>query len=229
MKSKIIIAILLSVAGAHAGTILTENFDELTAKLAVTSAGALTAVDGTNVDIVGTADGFGYLCAAPESGNCVDMDGSGGASEGVLASGMMVLEPGYNYYLSYDLIGSDRGVTTSTTVTFGSYSQTFSLGSADTTSGIVNDALITVSAPTPTQLIFTSNTPGNIGSVLDDVLIISTPANEVAGGVPASAATPETPTSILLISGLVAAAWKYRRWAKSDLNRLAHEQKVCNG
>jgi hypothetical protein len=80
---------------------------------------------------------------------------------------MMSLAPG-TYTLSFDLIGSQRGLTTSTTVTLGSlFNQTFILGSSDLTDGIVNDT-ITVAAPT-TALIFTSDTPGNIGALLDSV------------------------------------------------------------
>jgi len=79
----------------------------------------------------------------------------------------MSLAPG-TYTLSFALIGSQRGLTTSTTVTLGSlFNQTFILGSSDLTDGIVNDT-ITVAAPT-TALIFTSDTPGNIGALLDNV------------------------------------------------------------
>jgi hypothetical protein len=48
------------------------------------------------------------------------------------------------------------------------FNQTFILGSSDLTDGIVNDT-ITVAAPTTTALIFTSDTPGNIGALLDNV------------------------------------------------------------
>jgi hypothetical protein len=73
---------------------------------------------------------------------------------------MMTLTPG-TYILSFDLIGSQRGLTTSTTVMLGSlFNQTFILGSSDVCSGIVNDAIF-VGAPTTAGLVFTSNTPGN--------------------------------------------------------------------
>ncbi len=208
MKSTRALVFLLSVLSARAGTILSENFNELPAQLGVTSAGALTTINGTNIDVVGAANGFGSLCVVPEAGNCVDLDGTGGNSQGVLASGFIMLEPGTDYYLSYDLIGSNRGVTTSATVTFGSYSKTYTLASGDTTSGIVSNALITVSAPTQTELIFASNTPGNIGSVLDNVLITSAPAISSNS---ASATTPEPSTPVLLISALVGSAWLVRR------------------
>jgi hypothetical protein len=68
----------------------------------------------------------------PESGNCLDMDGSTGTA-GQISRAMMSLAPG-TYTLSFDLIGSQRGLTTSTTVTLGSlFNQTFILGSSDVT------------------------------------------------------------------------------------------------
>jgi len=172
-------ALLVASGIAQGSTILSENFDELTPTLAVTSAGAFTAINGTNVDIVGVSNGFGALCAAPESGNCLDMDGSGGKSEGQIESGPITLNAGTTYFLSFDLIGSGRGVTTSTTVNFGPFSQTFVLPSGDVTDGIVVNAPITVGSTTTTNLVFTSNTAGNIGAVLDNVEITSGTASTV--------------------------------------------------
>jgi hypothetical protein len=166
-------ALLGLSASVHAGTLLSENFDELTPQLAATSVGAFSTLGGTNVDILGGGL-FGSLCAAPESGNCVDMDGTGGLPQGTLQTNTaLTLSPGVDYYLSFDLIGSGRGVTTSTTVAFGPYSQTFVLASGDVTSGIVSDELVTVTTSTSANLKFTSNTPGEVGALLDDVLITS--------------------------------------------------------
>ena len=166
-------------AVSRGATILSENFDTLTPQLTVTSAGAFTAIGGTNVDIVGPSNGYGFLCAAPESGNCLDMDGSNGNSQGQIESASIILNPGTTYFLSFDLIGSGRGLTTSTTVSFGPFSQIFDLPSGDTTDGIVVNTPITVGSTTTTNLVFTSNTPGNVGAVLDDVLITSGTASTV--------------------------------------------------
>ena len=179
----------LAPAGLQASTLLSENFNELTPSLAVASAGAFHTIDGTNVDIVGGSL-FGYLCASPESGNCIDMDGSGGNSQGILQSNStFTLDPGVTYHLSFDLIGSQRGITASTTVTFGPYSQTFVLASSNDTSGIVSNQVVTVSVPTTTFLTFTSNTPGDVGNLLDNVLLTSGSTTRV----------PE-PSSLLLLS-----------------------------
>ena len=158
---------LTLVVNPSTSVILQENFDELTQRDAVTSAGAFTAINGTNVDIVG-----GAVCVSPESGNCLDMNGTGGNPQGDIESGSITLNPGVQYTLSFNLIGSQRGVTTSTTVSFGPYSQTFNLASNDDTSGIVS-VPITVSSTTTTNLQFKSNTSGNIGALLDNVLITS--------------------------------------------------------
>ena len=198
-------ALCIFPASAYsATTLLSENFNELTPALTVTSVGAFSAIGGTNVDIVGGAL-FGSLCVSPASGNCVDMDGSNGNSQGILQSNSSFsLSPGTNYFLSFDLLGSSRGNTASTTVTFGPYSQTFVLASDDVTSGVVSNLLITVPTSTVTNLTFTSNTPGNVGNILDNVLITSS----------ASSATPEPSSFVLLGLGLLSFFALTRRLAR---------------
>ena len=165
-----------------------ETFDELTGQAAVTSAGGFTATVG-NVDIVGPGY-FPNLCnTSPLSDNCADLDGS---VQGTISSGSFAFLPGFTYTLSFDLVGSQRGNTTSTLVTLGSiYSHTFTLASRDFTDGIVS-LPFSVLAPTNAALIFASQTSGNIGSVLDNILI-----TEVSG-----VTTPEPATLGLAGLGL---------------------------
>jgi hypothetical protein len=195
-------------ASAFGSVILSENFDELTPGASATAVGQFVAISGTNVDIVGSVNGsyFPTLCVAPESGNCIDMDGSNGNPQGVLQSAAMI--PAGTYYLSFQLIGSQRGVTTSTTVTFGPYNQTFVLATGDTSSGIVSNVAVTLTSPS--YLTFTSNTSGNIGALLDNVLITTTPASTPSP-------TPAPPTLLLIVAGGLALAgyawWSRRRVA----------------
>ncbi len=178
----------------HADTIFSENFNEVATGETLTQAGAFSTLNGTNIDVFNV----GY-CEGPESGNCVDLGGTDGRSLGQLAT-TIDLGPG-TYELSFDLIGSQRGQVTSTTVNFGSYSQTFILGSSDDLTGVVNQ-LVTVTGG-PTQLEFIENGVGgnnNIGAVLDNVSI-STTASPV----------PEPGTLALLATGLFGAAGAMRR------------------
>src|ERR1035437_4528689 len=186
----------------HASTIFSENFDAVPTNFAVTTAGQFSTVNGTNVDVVGPANTSPSLCAAPESGNCVDLGGSFGNPVGQLQlTTPLNLAPGV-YDLSFDLIGSGRGLTTSTTVTFGSYMNTFVLASGDTTSGIVIDQAVTVAGGS-TQLSFVDNDPndanGNIGALLDSVVITN------------PSATPEPSSLMLLGTGVLGLAGAMRR------------------
>lgn len=198
-RSLQLIAVLAAFASSSFGTtILSENFDELGTGLAVTSVGAFSTINGTNVDIVGPSL-FPGLCASPEGGNCVDMDGTNGNSQGQLQSNTLFAAG--TYLLSFDLVGSQRGTTASTTVTFGNYDQMFTLSSSDDTDGIVVNQLVTLSSPG--YLLFVSDTPGNIGDLLDDV-VVST-----------ASTVPEPPSAFLvgsaLVMGIVLMARRRRR------------------
>jgi hypothetical protein len=187
LKVAALALLLISPAVSRADSI-SENFNELTPALNATNIGAFTVTGGA-VDVVGGGL-FGFLCVTPTSGNCVDLDGTTGAA-GQISSANLTLTPGV-YTLGFDLIGSQRGNTTSTTVTLGSlFNQTFILSSGDVTDGIVNTTF-TVGATTIVPLVFSSNTPGNVGALLDNVSLT-----------PGSVAIPEPTTLSLLGLGLV--------------------------
>jgi PEP-CTERM motif len=181
----------------YGGVILSENFDELTPQEGATLVGAFHTINGTNVDIVANGGIFGFLCQPPESGNCIDMDGGAGpgSPQGQLQSNMLF--PAGTYLLSFDLIGSQRGTTAATTVTFGNYNQTFTLTSADDISGIVVSQPVTLSSPG--YLLFVSDTPGWIGDLLDNVTVSTS-----------STTTPE-PSTLLLIGSALLVVIRFRR------------------
>jgi hypothetical protein len=127
-----------------------------------------------------------------ESVNAVDLDGD---VQGGLTSANFVLAPG-NYVLIFDLNGSQRGVATSTTVTLGSFvNQTILQNSSDL--GPAETFNFSVVSGTTTNLVFTSNTPGNIGALLDNVFVLNT-------------AIPE-PSTFGLMLGAIPVLWAVRK------------------
>ncbi len=190
-------AFCLITAPLHATPVFLENFNSATVGLDVTQADQFQTTNGTDVDVVGGSN-FGYLCAGPESGNCVDLGGTGGDATGDLVTTLNLAAGTYD--LSFDLIGSQRGDTTSTTVNFGDYSQTFILASGDVTSGVINE-LVTVTGG-PIQLEFLNNgnsDNANIGALLDNVSISTT------------SPVPEPGTVGLMATGLLGLAGAVRR------------------
>ena len=203
MRLSSICLIVITACGIslRGGVILSENFDELRGAVSVTSVGAFHTINGTNVDILGPANANPF-CPSPESGNCVDMAGTGGDPQGQLQSNMLF--PAGSYLLSFDLVGSHRGVlevgfpvSASTIVSFGNYSHLFTLASTDVTSGIVVNQPVTLSSPdhllfvecgaiggtpcasiTPSKL-QTAIQPLNrflqIGNLLDNVVVSTAP------------------------------------------------------
>src|SRR5262249_20098111 len=121
--------------------------------LGATSVGAFHTINGTNVDIL-SGSLFGNLCAPAVPGNYIDLNGTGGNPQGVLQSNTAFsLVPGLDYHLEFVLLGSQRGNTTSATVTSGPINSTFTLASGDVSSLFpVGISGITVSAPTTTYL-----------------------------------------------------------------------------
>jgi hypothetical protein len=190
----------------HASTIFFEDFTTATVGLDVTTAGSFSTINGTNVDVVGGAT-FGSLCSGPESGNCVDMAGSGGNPLGQLELTTPLNLAAGVYNLSFDLIGSQRGQTSSTTVKFGSYSQTFILAGDDLSSGVVVNLPVTIAGGL-TQLEFINNGDGgngNIGALLDNISITDngTPSNP--------SPVPEPGTVGLVATGLLGIVETVRR------------------
>lgn len=213
-------ALLLAGPLLHANTVVfEENFDETTPQLGVTTAGQFTALNGTNVDIVAASNGWASLVVSPESGNVIDMGGTGSNPYGQIQAAI-ALTPG-TYVLSFDLVGNQRVDGPDTTlVTLGtgsggtgtiSYNQAFTLGEFGLAGvgGVVTSSPITIGAGTE-YLDFTDTDANgydeNIGSLLDDVTIAETTTPLTA--------TPEPGTVFLLGTGILGLAYIVIRKAK---------------
>ena len=61
---------------------------------------SFSAISG-DVDVVGSINGnlFASRCAAPESGNCVDLDGS--TQGAIQLTTPLTLQPGVNYFFEF--------------------------------------------------------------------------------------------------------------------------------
>lgn len=127
--------------------------------------GGFLVTSGT-VDVLSSGF-FDALCTGAAVVPCVDLDGS---SAGTLSTSSLMLPVG-NYSLTFVLNGSQRGATTSTTVGVGLlYSETFNLASQEMNTFVRSFSVI---MPTSSTLMFTSNTPGFSGAILDSVTLSS--------------------------------------------------------
>ncbi|MDQ2925385.1 MAG: PEP-CTERM sorting domain-containing protein [Acidobacteriota bacterium] len=175
---------------AGATTIFTDGLNAATnVGLAVTTTvGNFNVVSPTNVDLLGGGT-FGFLCT-PTTSQCVDLNGSGANSSGIIQSNIL-FAPG-TYLLSFDLTGSGRGNTTSTLVTFGNFSQTFTLASGDLTTGNIVNQLVTLTSSGFLTFTDENGNGSNVGSILDTASV-STNASPI----------PEPSSLILLGSGML--------------------------
>jgi len=192
-------ALCLVPMSMHAATLFSETFDSATLGFGVTTAGQFTTTGGTTVDVLGAGNGYGFECLAPESGNCVDLGGTGSSPLGNLVSTLISIPSAGTYYLSFNLVGNSVQLSTSTsaTVTFGTYSQSFVLTPQDTVNGIVNSAPVVFASGGTFALSFvntTSSTDLANGPILDNVFVTTTML------------TPEPTTALLLGSALLAAS-----------------------
>jgi hypothetical protein len=157
-----LVATLLSATPAMAATVFSDNFNGENGgvgQLNYTAFANWNVVSGS-VDLIGN----GFFDFLPGNGLYVDMDGSTGAAGSIQTKATFA--PG-SYTLSFDLAGSERGPDGNVTVTFGPLSQTIDLPSS--TGFTLETFNVTLSSPS--EITFTSNIPGNVGALLDNVAL----------------------------------------------------------
>ena len=129
------------------------------------------------------------------------------------------LEPGNSYHLTFDLSGSGRNangmqdlgfcptcVETSLTASFGNDSiSLFRLASL--ASGLTHFLDPTVNVPTPASIVFRSDTPGDVGMLLDNIRLTCTGPTCTRVG----ETVPEPATVGLMVLGLLGAGFAGRR------------------
>jgi hypothetical protein len=180
--------------GAHAGPILSDNFNSENggvAQLNYTNFANFNVTAGS-VDLIGNGN-FDFY---PGNGLYVDLDGSTGQA-GTLTS-KLTFAPG-SYNLSFDLGGSQRGVLDHVIVTLGDFSTEITRQSSDPLALFSFAFTTSVAGP----LSFSNVEPGNIGAILDNVTV---------SAVPATGTVPEPPTlALFALGGLALAGWRWRR------------------
>ncbi len=209
MKSSTLLAFLgLSVSAfsgvGQASIIFSDNFDTVATGVNKTGAvGDFTVTHG-NVDVVGTfpTSIASNLCVSPESVNCVDLNGN---TPGTLTSSAISLAVG-TYTLSFDLNGTLRGNSSSTTVSFGSFTQTYVL---TTSQKNVYSIPIAIATAGTSHIVFQSNLPGASGALLDNVELTGPPAGGGGGG----GTVPEPASGLLMLGGVALAVVSRRRFA----------------
>ena len=184
-KLDCVVLTLLMGVGVYAGPILSENFESATAGFYTSGAIAGTAFSVVSGSIdINDPSSYGWLCAAPASGACVDTTGSVGTTPGrgiFETTNLLNLTPG-QYFLSFSLVrwndtengGGPQDASISVSLG-GLYNETFTVDSGWVNQQIIRN--ITVASDTSANLRFTDlgGSAGFAGAIVDNVTLDTVP------------------------------------------------------
>jgi hypothetical protein len=165
-------AVALIAGNASASILLSDNFDAGSPhadQLNWTGDATFNVTSPpSSVDLIGAGGSFDFI---PGHGGYIDLDGSSGSGNnpaGQLTS-VATFGPG-TYTVTFDLAGNQRGASSqSTTVSLGSFSQTF--GPLASSVGFATQT-ITFSTASAGHLVFTETGPSDQqGNLLDNVAL----------------------------------------------------------
>jgi len=168
---------------AQAATVFTDNFDGDTPALNAVPTG--WTVSGGTVDIVANGT-YGTIYCAGNAGNCIDLDGSTGASGTLALATSFAVTSGTTYTATFDLAGNGRAnQTDKVTVNFADsgtdgVSKVYSIVGQPASSPADNPfttytLTFTATSSGTGNLSFLDDSTNNIGAILDNVTISAVP------------------------------------------------------
>jgi len=155
---------------AQSAVIFSDNFDSYPSTTNATDFGGNWTVTNGTVDVIGN----GYFDFYPGNGLYIDLDGSSN-NPGDFSSKALNVAAG-TYTLEFVLSGSTRGESNTVDVSFGSYSETFTLASNDpimTYTRTVNFASNSLAS-----VVFKNGGSDNMGALLFNVSVTTVPEAE---------------------------------------------------
>lgn len=178
--SSLVLAAAINAVGigsASATVIFSDNFDAYSYALnsTATDFGNNWVINSGSVDIIGQGTPFDFLTG---NGKYIDLDGTTNTG-GDFSTNNFALNAG-TYLIQFSLAGSQSaGNDNDVTVSFGSYSETFTLISTDPFQSY--SRTVTLGSAISTALAFKNSGGDNVGALLDNVSVTAVPEPSTYG------------------------------------------------